>query len=335
MRSGVDASMITIRDRSRSGRLVALAAASAVATSVLTFGVAWAVIPSPTTSVADQADPSAPTETPTPAPGAVAAGFEAVPQAGATGKDLPAPPDDAVITFSSYHVDTPPVLPGQRAPWWRSSVAPRVRAISQFDHGGLAGVNCTMAAGAMLANLAYGIVTTGSQLARSRRTRRAGLGLGTQQRDAQRMACAVRPRSAHPDRTPGVALVGGRRCDPCRLQPDRLPVQPRTPIQGCPLDLSRCIPSGRADRGGVLRHRSSRADVERVPGRLVARRDARAGGHEFRSWTDRDRLGRTPVARTRSGKPPPPSRRIRQRTSRSRGSLPSGLPPLPPRRPIR
>ena len=36
--------------------------------------------------------------------------------------------------------------------------------ITQFDGGPLQGVNCTMAAGAMLARLGYGIVTTGTQL---------------------------------------------------------------------------------------------------------------------------------------------------------------------------
>ena len=49
------------------------------------------------------------------------------------------------------------------AKWWNDGV-PRVPAISQFDGGPLQKVNCTMAAAAMLARLAYGIVTTGSQL---------------------------------------------------------------------------------------------------------------------------------------------------------------------------
>ena len=69
-----------------------------------------------------------------------------------------------MITSIAFRKDLPPVLPGSRAPWWKSAAAPRIKAISQFDYGRLKGVNCTMAAGAMLANLAYGIVTTGSQL---------------------------------------------------------------------------------------------------------------------------------------------------------------------------
>jgi hypothetical protein len=48
-------------------------------------------------------------------------------------------------------------------PWWNASV-PRVPAITQFDGGPLQNANCTMASGAMLARLAFGIVTTGSQL---------------------------------------------------------------------------------------------------------------------------------------------------------------------------
>ena len=41
---------------------------------------------------------------------------------------------------------------------------PRVPPVTQFDGGPLQGANCTMAAGAMLARLGYGIVTTGSTL---------------------------------------------------------------------------------------------------------------------------------------------------------------------------
>ena len=74
-------------------------------------------------------------------------------------------PPTAAIQLTSFHAATPSSEPGApiEAPWWRSS-APRVPAITQFDGGPLQGVNCTMAAGAMLARLAYGVVTTGSQL---------------------------------------------------------------------------------------------------------------------------------------------------------------------------
>jgi hypothetical protein len=53
--------------------------------------------------------------------------------------------------------------PDHISPWWNDTV-PRIPAISQFDKGPLQGVNCVMASGAMLARLAFGIVTTGSQL---------------------------------------------------------------------------------------------------------------------------------------------------------------------------
>jgi hypothetical protein len=50
------------------------------------------------------------------------------------------------------------------APWWLSAGVPRVPHITQFDGGLLQGANAVPAAGAMLARLAFGIVTTGSQL---------------------------------------------------------------------------------------------------------------------------------------------------------------------------
>jgi len=53
--------------------------------------------------------------------------------------------------------------PDGKAPWWNATV-PRIPPVSQFDGGPLQRVNCVMASGAMLARLAYGIVTTGSQL---------------------------------------------------------------------------------------------------------------------------------------------------------------------------
>lgn len=162
--------MITVTRRSRFGRLGLLATASAVMTSAMTFGVAWAVIPSPAPE--GLAVPSSP------APADIAAGFQSVPAAGASARELPAPPADAVITLASYRVDLPPIPAGSRAPWWNSGTAPRVRAISQFDRGKLQSVNCTMAAGAMLASLAFGIVTTGSQLRSLQGDQSGGTGFG-------------------------------------------------------------------------------------------------------------------------------------------------------------
>lgn len=48
--------------------------------------------------------------------------------------------------------------------WWNASGEPRVPFISQFDGGPLQGYNCTLASGAMLARLGFGIVTSGSEL---------------------------------------------------------------------------------------------------------------------------------------------------------------------------
>jgi hypothetical protein len=83
-------------------------------------------------------------------------------------KPIEALPATATIQLTSFHAPTTPAAStppggGIKEPWWRSSV-PRVPAVTQFDGGPLQGVNCTMASGAMLARLAFGVVTTGSQL---------------------------------------------------------------------------------------------------------------------------------------------------------------------------
>lgn len=81
---------------------------------------------------------------------------------------LPALPDTATIQLASYEEPAATEGPGGgptpgRAQWW-SDALPRIPAVSQFDGGPLQRVNCVMASGAMLARLAFGIVTTGSQL---------------------------------------------------------------------------------------------------------------------------------------------------------------------------
>lgn len=74
-------------------------------------------------------------------------------------------PATASIQLTSFHAAAASAAPGGevKEPWWRSTV-PRVPVVTQFDGGALQAVNCTMAAGAMLARLGYGVVTTGSQL---------------------------------------------------------------------------------------------------------------------------------------------------------------------------
>jgi hypothetical protein len=81
-------------------------------------------------------------------------------------KPLEQLPVEASVQLASYDEaaqETPTPDAPVRARWWNDAV-PRIPAISQFDGGPLEGVNCVMASGAMLARLAYGIVTTGSQL---------------------------------------------------------------------------------------------------------------------------------------------------------------------------
>ena len=77
----------------------------------------------------------------------------------------PIPPLPATVTIqlAGAPQGNAPQANVQLTPWWNASV-PRVPPISQFDGGALQGYNCTMASGAMLARLAFGIVTTGSQL---------------------------------------------------------------------------------------------------------------------------------------------------------------------------
>ena len=75
-------------------------------------------------------------------------------------------PDDAQITLVAYADGKVPDTGGPSVrPNWLSPVGfPRINPITQFDGGPLGGTNCTMASGAMLARLGFGIVTTGSQL---------------------------------------------------------------------------------------------------------------------------------------------------------------------------
>ena len=135
-------------------RGLGLYALAGVLTAALTFGVAWVVLPTPAPT------PVVPTGA-TPREGSL--GFGLVPDPNAPPKALPAVPGDAIITLVTFHKDKPPA-PGTRPEWWTSSGTPRVPMITQFDGGALQAVNCTMAAGAMLARLGYGIVTTGTQL---------------------------------------------------------------------------------------------------------------------------------------------------------------------------
>jgi hypothetical protein len=77
---------------------------------------------------------------------------------------LQALPDDKTLTLLAYaEPGTTPSDPFSPA-WINSAGHPRVPMITQFDGGPLQNVNCVMAAGAMLARLTFGIVTTGSQV---------------------------------------------------------------------------------------------------------------------------------------------------------------------------
>jgi hypothetical protein len=67
------------------------------------------------------------------------------------------PPADLALAAGAL-LDPPP------ASWLNPSGFPRIGPITQFDGGPFQGANCTLAAGAMLARLGFGVVTTGSIL---------------------------------------------------------------------------------------------------------------------------------------------------------------------------
>src|SRR5512135_325622 len=84
---------------------------------------------------------------------------------GGTIVPLEAPPPGQLIQLSSYTKNpAPPATSDSRPAWTNPTGYPRVPALSQFDGGPWQAYDCTMASGAMLARLGYGIVTTGSQL---------------------------------------------------------------------------------------------------------------------------------------------------------------------------
>ncbi len=80
---------------------------------------------------------------------------------------LAALPDDQTLQLLAFaESGSAPTTgdPAFRPAWLAAAGFPRVVPITQFDGGPLQASNCTMAAGAMLARLGFGIVTTGSQL---------------------------------------------------------------------------------------------------------------------------------------------------------------------------
>ena len=128
---------------------------SAIVTATLTLGVASVVV---------QSKPSPPTSRGLGTAQAALAGFMTMANLSKPPSPLGPPPQDQLIQLVSFNKDAPPPTFGERAPWWTPAGIPRVPHITQFDGGPYGSVNSVMAAGAMLARLAYGIPTTGSQL---------------------------------------------------------------------------------------------------------------------------------------------------------------------------
>ncbi len=147
--------------------------AAAIVGSLVTLGIAGVTQAGPTTTA--RIGPAGLYSADTPA-GPVA--FAVQPQAG--GKALPQPPAGAgaqLISFTAHPVPSNPP-DGYTPAWWASAGHSRVAPITQFDGGPLQAANCTVASGAMLARLAYGIVTTGSQLRALQSDQSGGTTLG-------------------------------------------------------------------------------------------------------------------------------------------------------------
>jgi len=133
---------------------------SAVIGAAGAFGVAAVVAPGATSQA--RPGPAQSVDLTTEAGEPAAFGLVSIPDAQPVA--LEALPDDKTLQLVAYaEPGTTPVDPFHPA-WTNALGHPRVPAITQFDGGPLANVNCVMAAGAMLARLTFGIVTTGTQV---------------------------------------------------------------------------------------------------------------------------------------------------------------------------
>ncbi len=84
--------------------------------------------------------------------------FDVVDAAGPAIELVGLPPADLVVAAETVSDGKP------LAGWINPSGFPRISPVSQWDGGPFANANCTLAAGAMLARLGWGIVTSGSKL---------------------------------------------------------------------------------------------------------------------------------------------------------------------------
>ena len=124
---------------------------------------------------------------------------------GAATQPLPPPPDGTVIQVST---NTEHVTPNEQAVVQLSQVRPRIHAITQFDGGGHAGSNCTMASGAMLLALATGILTTGSRLRTMQNDQDGGTDLFDLATAVQQLHVSFHRRSLSPHELKQVLYAG-------------------------------------------------------------------------------------------------------------------------------
>ena len=150
-----------------------------------------------------------------------------------------------------------------------------------------------MAAGAMLARLGYGIVTTGSQLRSFQPDQDGGTSLGNLNQALQSGWELQFARGwLTPTELRALLWAGAGAVDPGHLRRHpRAAAHPALVHRGA-LDVRRRLPAGRPRRRGcLLRHGPDRPTRPRLQRRLVAGLRGRGRGHPFRRRQDRDCLG--------------------------------------------
>ena len=166
------------------------------------------------------------------------------------------------------------VLGAEPVAYKNPSGFPRVPPITQFDGGPFQGSNCTLTSGAMLARLAFGIVTSGSTLRTLQDDQDGGTDLNDLNQALWRGYGVSFPTGfLRPDQLKDLLVEGLRRGHPGRVRED--PARPAAAegLPRRPRDLPRRLLPGQPRQGhpgGLLRHRPHRPAALGLRGRLVA-----------------------------------------------------------------
>ena len=233
--------------------------------------------------------------------------------------------------------------PAGRRPPPSSTTRPASRGSSRSPSSTAArsrGRNCTLASGAMLARLAFGIVTSGIGAAdapgrpgRRDRAQRPRHGpVARLRRHLSRPACSARSSSRTCSRAGYGAVIQGIYGEIPGPDP------PPEELHRRPRDLPRRLLPGQpraGDPGGLLRDRPARPAARGLPGRLVAGVDRRRLRRRVRRRADRGDVGvpaRRGAARGRGpGRPADPAGR-RRANDVTPEPTPGRPRPRPPRR---